>query len=116
MKRLIVEKDEEDFKKDLQEFLSDWEKEAEDLKNRELTEDDSRHIFLIFEKAKLDLDLWYYSDLVSLSDYRKLALIENKLWTSLAIARSNYRSKHRTMGERIVDSIGGLFHIFGKGH
>lgn len=111
-----MKKDEGDFKKDLEEFISYWEKEAEELKNREIDEDNSRDIFLNFEKAKLDLNgCGYYSNLFELSDYRKLELTESKLYNSLAIARSNYRSKHRNILERLVDNIGGIFHFFAKG-
>lgn len=122
MERLIdnldtLQKDKEDFKKYFEEFISYWEKEAESLKNRELTEDDSGYIHLNFERSKLDLNgCGYYSNLFELRDDRKLSLIESKLMTSLAIARSNYRSKHKNIWERLVDSIGGIFNIFGKGN
>ncbi len=105
-------KDKEDFKKHLEEFISYWEKEAESLKNRELTENASREIFLIFKEKKLELDMCgYYSDLFKLSDYNKLHLIESKLMTSLAIAKSNYRSKHRTIWERLADNFGIKFNL-----
>lgn len=110
-----VQKDKEGFKKGFEEFISYWEKEVEELKNRELTEDASQHIQLSFEYAKLNLDLWNYPDLVSTNDYMRLDLIEVKLNNSLAIARSNFRSKHKTIWERLIDNIGGIFNIFGKG-
>jgi hypothetical protein len=42
----------------------------------------------------------------SLSDFLKLDLTASKLMASLAIARSNYRSKHKTLLERLFDSLG----------
>lgn len=113
-------KDKEDFKRDLEEFISCWEKEAEDLKNRELTDSDSGIIYRNFElsKAKLEifLDCYLHLGSVSQSDYRKIDLIESKINNSLAIARSNYHRKHRTVWERLADNFGIKLHIFGRGH
>lgn len=110
-------KDKEEFKKDLEEFISCWEKEAEDLKNRELTESDSRIIYLNFElsKAKIQifLDCYQHSD-PCMGSYRKIDLIESKINNSLAIARSNYRRKHRTIWERLADNFGIKLN-FGRG-
>lgn len=108
-----LEKDKEDFKKSFEEFISHWEKEAEDLRDRELTEDAIQRIHLNFENTKPYLG--YYSDLFSESDYSKLELTEAKLNDSLAIAGSNYRSKNRTWWERLIDKSGINIH-FGKGN
>ena len=106
----------EDLEKDLEEFISYWEDEAESFKDREITEDDSRNIMndFVFNMEKFTPFLELRPGSVSLSDYRKLNLLESKLHNSLAIARSNFRSKHKTIWERLVDSIGGMFHIFNR--
>lgn len=104
----------EDLEKDLEEFISYWEDEAESFKDREITEDDSRNIMnnFVFNMEKFTPFLELGS--VSLSDCRKLNLLESKLHNSLAIARSNFCSKHKTIWERLVDSIGGMFHILNR--
>ena len=106
----------EDLEKDLEKFISYWEDEAESFKDKEITKDDSRDIMnkFIFNKEKFDIFLEFRPGLASLSDYRKLGLLESRLHNSLAIARSNFRSKHKTIWERLVDSIGGMFHIFNR--
>jgi hypothetical protein len=112
----VVKKDKEDFKKDLENFISYWEKEAEELKNRDITENDSQIIMLNYQLAEREVSLYRNLNGFTLSDSRKLNLTRSKLWNSLAIARSNYRSKHRTIWERLADNFGIKFHIFGKGN
>jgi hypothetical protein len=105
-------KENEDFKKDFGEFISYWDGESKEIKQRELTEEDSRIIILNFELAKAKINLFRKVTGFSSSDYRKIDLIDNKLKTSIAIAKSNFRSKHITWWERLIDNIGGFLHIF----
>ena len=104
----------EDFRKDLNEFIAYWDKEAEDLKNREITEEDSHAIRENFDSSMLILSghIQIHASYVNLHDHRKLNLLESKIDNSLAIARSNYRSGHKTIWERLIDSIGGFLNIF----
>ena len=106
----------EDFRTDLEEFIAYWEKEAEELKNREITEEDSHAIRGNFDNAMLKFSghIQIHATSVNLQDHRKLDLLESKIDNSLAIARSNYRRRHKTIWERLIDSIGGFFNIFGK--
>jgi hypothetical protein len=110
------EEEKENFKNDFENFNSYWEKEAEELKNREINEENSKIILYNFLQARMEIYVFRNLYKFSLSDSRKLKLTESKLHNSLAIARSNFRSKHKTILERFVDSIGGLFHFFGKGN
>jgi len=79
-------------------------------------QENSKIILYNFEQAKVEIYVFRKVYGLSSSDYGKLRLTESKLHNSLAIARSNFHSKHKTISERFVDSIGGLFHIFGKGN
>ena len=106
----------EDFRNDFEEFILYWDKEAEDVKKRELTEYDSQAIELNYANAMAKFSIYRNLNLFNFSDRRKLNLIQTKLKNSLAIARSNFRSNHRTKWERLIDSIGGVFHIFHFGN
>lgn len=105
-------KEKEAFKEDFEKFISYWDEESKELKQRELTEEDSRTIILNFEIAREKLNLFRKVYELNISDYRKIDLIENKLLNSLAIAKSNFRSKHITWVERLIENIGGFLHIF----
>ena len=100
--------------KDFNEFVSYWDKEADELKNREITENDSQLIHLTFASAKLRLSTELNLDRTSFerSEHRKLRLLEDKLDVSLAMATSKYRSNHITIWERLIENIGGIFKIF----
>lgn len=103
-------------KNELEAFISYWDKMSEDLKNREIDEDNSNEILTNFEKNRMSIYIFRKAYEFDLNDNSKLKLTESKLHTSLAIARSNYRSKHKTILERLIDNIGGFLHIFGKGN
>ncbi len=103
----------EDFRDDFEEFIAYWEKEAEDLKNREITNEDSHDIRTNFKSAKFRFHRHIRINANS-QDIRKLNLLGSKIDHSLAIAKSNYRREHKTIIERLIDNIGGLFNIFGK--
>lgn len=111
MLELPIIEERENFGKSFDEFVSYWEEETKELKQREITEEDSHVIALNFELSKTNILMFRKIYDISISDYRKIDLLFNKLQNSLAIARSNFRSKHRTYGERIIDSVGGLFHF-----
>ena len=106
----------EDFRDDFEEYIAYWEKEAEGFKNREITNEDSHQIWLNFKSSMLRFygDIQIDASSANLQYYRKLKLLENKIENSLAIARSNYRSAHKNILERLIDNIGGFFNIFGK--
>ncbi len=103
-------------KNELEAFISYWDKMSEDLKNREIDEDNSNEILTNFEKNRMSIYIFRKAYEFDLNDNGKLKLTESKLHTSLAIARSNYRSKHKTILERLIDNMGGFLHIFGKGN
>ena len=66
---------------------------SEDIKNRELDEDKSNEILTNFEKNRMSIFYIFRKAYeFDLNDNSKLKLTESKLHTSLAIARSNYRS------------------------
>jgi hypothetical protein len=109
-----VQKDKEDFRKYFEDFISYWTKEAEEIKNREIDKDNGNKILLNYIQAKKEIYLFRRAFELSLSDQNKLNFTEMKLFTSLTIAGSNYRSKHKTIWERLIDNISGIFNIFGK--
>jgi len=117
-----IEKDKKEFRKNFEDFITYWEKEAEDIKNRELTEKDMQKIVINFDLAVLHLislappkGSIMNADSFTRSDWHRLNLTESKLYNSLAKATSRYRSTHNTLLERLLDNIGGLCNLLSGG-
>lgn len=102
-----------EIRESINDFITYWEREAEDFRDRDMTDKESVYIlncFKIIESHLISSSVRSSGPLSSDERYR-LDFTGEKLSASLAIARSNYRSKHKTLTERLIDNIGGILNF-----
>jgi hypothetical protein len=105
---LKLNEDETDSRRNFDDFIKRWRKEAKDIRDREITQDAAQSIYRRFETEKLTLHVFSPEEVFNM-DFFKLESVKSELITSLKIATSNYRSTHKTLLERLIDNVGEIF-------
>lgn len=106
-----MNKDEvKEFRKEFEDFITYWEKEIEEIKQRAISPEDASGILLSHINARGIITMGFPEDkeIMNWSDVRRLEHLLVKLTNSLFKARSNYRLLHRTLLERFADGFANM--------